>query len=278
MTQNPYNEDNYLNGNPIYIRFFEESYRNNNAKALEEQDIFKCVLEEYDEFIEKVALFIKQLGYKSILECSMIISFLVNNGYLSSDMEFEMKAPNSKKEISSSLGTSIVRGEGCCRNYTQIHQDIFAKLGEYMEKLYCYQGSNVFNRAKNSRANHVISLVRHENNTYGIDLYNNDRLYHFINSLVLKEISMYDSSLLRYKPYYDISMDGMSLEEVLKRLETFEDYSKNRFINPFDYQDGIKFEIQRRLRRSEDDMKAFHEETKVLKKTIAEDINYIFSD
>ena len=78
MTQNPYNEDNYLNGNPMYIRFFEESYRNNKAKALEEKDIFRCVLEEYDEFIEKVALFIKQLGYKSTLECSIIISFLVN--------------------------------------------------------------------------------------------------------------------------------------------------------------------------------------------------------
>ena len=89
---------------------------------------------------------------------------------------------------------------------------------------------------------------------------------------------MYESGILRYKPYYDIAMDGMSLEEVQKRLEEFEDYSKNRFINPFDFQDGIKFKIQRRLRRSEDAMRAFHEDTKVLKKTIADDIQYIFSD
>jgi len=277
MSLNPFDEDNYLDGNPLCIRYFEESYRDNTKKWEKEKTEFASVLYNYDQLVEIVANFIRNLGYKNAIDCSMIISYLVNNGFLSNEMNMESKSPNPDEEISSSLGTSIIRGEGCCRNYTQIHQDIFNKLGESLNKLYCYQGNNAFNKARKSPANHVIGLIEHEDNLYGIDLYNGDRLYCFKNGLVLKEISITDSCVLRYKPYYDIAAAGLTLDEVNEKIKRFKTYSEKRSINPFDFQDDIRFRIKRRLRRKEDSMYELHEKTKVLKKDIVEEMNRAFS-
>ena len=277
MTPSPYNEDNYLDGNPIYIRYFEASYRANLKKWQEEQEEFSSVLENYDELVTKIALFIKHLGYTSSIDCSMTLSYLINCGFLSHDMAFESEPPKTGQEIDYSLGTNIVIGNGCCRNFTQMHLDVFQKLGIPLQKFYCYEGINPFNRAKNANANHVISLIEFADNLYGIDIYNSDRLFHFRDSFTMTSISMNYTNHLRYKPYYEITHEGATLEDILAILEKFGEYSKKRSINPFDYCDHIKFETGRRLRRLEDEMMDFHEETKTLKKDIHDEMKEILA-
>ena len=276
MAPSAYDEDNYLDGNPFYLRFFEEEYLKNKMKWHQELKDFRPVFKLYDELITEIAIFIKHLGYTSSLDCSIILSYLINCGYLSHDLEFSGKVPK-EREIDSCMGTNIVIGNGCCRHFASMHTDVFSKLGIDTTRFYCYDGDNPFNRAKIASANHVINLIEYDGNMYGIDLYNNNRLFHFRNPFILTSITTYTNSELRYKPYYEITRGESTLEDIIAKIERFKEYSTRRFINPYDYYDGIKLETESRLRRSEDDMMDFHEETKMLKKEISEEIRRVIS-
>ena len=272
MTPSAYDEDNYLDGNPFYLRFFEETYQKNKSKWHQELKDFYPVFKLYDELVTEIAIFIKHLGYTSSIDCSIILSYLINCGYLSHNLEFNSKVPNENEEIDSCMGTNIVIGNGCCRHFASMHTDVFSKLGIETSKFYCYDGDNPFNRAKRMSANHVINLIEYDGNMYGIDLYNSNRLFRFRKPFILTSITTYTNSELRYKPYYEIIRGESTLEDIIAKIALFEEYSKRRWINPYDYYDGIKIETESRLRRSEDDMMDFHEETKLLKKEISEEM------
>ena len=275
MEKSAYNEDNYLDGNPFYIRFFEETKEANLRQWDREQKEFSKALSLYDEYITRIASFIKHLGYKSSIDCMMTLSHLINCGYISNNLTFTADSP--KEEITCSMGTSILRGTGCCRNFSQMNQEVFEKLALETVKFYCYQGNNAFNRAKNAYANHVINLVKYDGNVYGLDSYNRDRLFHFIDSYTLREINPNGGYNLRYKPYYELIQNESTLESIKERLARFEEYSKRKTISPFDFHDEIRFETKRHLREKEDDMLTFHQETEELRKSIISEMEEVFS-
>ena len=70
-------------------------------------------------------------------------------------------------------------------------------------------------------------------------------------------------------------MGESSLEDIKKTLANNQELAKLKHINPFDYEDYLRIETQNRLRRVEDQLYVFHEETKTLKKTISETITRI---
>ena len=273
MAQGIYNEKYYLFHEEA-IDNFERMYDQNQQRWDVEEDVFHDTLIKYEDFVVEIANLLHHLGYSSTLECSLLVSYLIESGALSKDYSFKGDAPDTKKEISCRLGTSIVKGEGCCRNYASLLTYIFEVLHLPTDYFYCYQG--YFRRGLNRPANHVINLISHGENIYGIDLYNNNHLYHFTKPLVMREVSTTSNRSLLYKPYYEITMGKADLDSIKKRIKRFQDYSERRTINPFEYEDEIRFDAKRKIQDESSKLYQFHERTKQLKKDIASDIFRVY--
>ena len=265
MSKSIYDERLYLNSNSLIEYFIDEGYER-KEKLIEEQALHKNIINEYDQLINELASFIKSLGYDKSLDISFLISYLINKGYLSDDMNF--KKEEKEDLLLSRLGLTIIEGYGVCRNYASIHKDIFDELSIYDKKLYCKEKS-LINR--NQYANHVINLIQLDNNYYGIDIYNGNRLYQFINELDLKEISLNSNNKLKYKPYYELTTGESTEEDIYNYLLLFQNASQNKYINAFDYDDR-KCEIRNRIKNDEKAYIEFHDKHKKLIKSINHNI------
>ena len=274
MEKSIYNEKNYL-FNDQAIQTFDRMHDRNKMRWEAEESVFSDTLIKYDDFIEEVANLLHSLGYSSALECSLLVSYLINSGALSHDFTFKGISPDPKKEISCRLGTSIVKGSGCCRNYANMLKDIYEVLDLPTDNFYCYQG--LFRRGFNKPANHVINLIGHEGNIYGVDLYNGNRLYHFKKALVMGEVSTKSRRQLLYKPYYEIVIGEDDLDGIKSRIKRFDDYSKRNTINPFIYEDEIKYDAKRKIQNESHELYKFHDKTKTLKREISQGIKKVYN-
>ncbi len=275
MSDSIYNEDNYLNGDKENLRTFAEDYQKRREKFALEKERFANVLNNYQEFITTVATIIKTLGFKNSLEYSMFIKVLIDNAFLSDNLTFKNKPLDLSKEITSSLGTSIIVGRGCCRNYTKMQQDIFRVLDLPLFLYYCYEGISFLSQAKDAEANHVVTLVTYENQVYGLDIYNGFRLFEFKDAFTLAEISTQTHYTLRYKPYFELIMGESSLPHIRDRIATFEQLSHSSFVNPFEWEEEIKYKMKRKMKELNEYCVPYeiHEATEGLKKEIADEMH-----
>lgn len=273
MESNRFSESYYLK-HPEVLNELEDIIRYHHREEARVQVKYKTVLRLYDEFIGEVASLIKELGYSSSIEASIILSYLINNGYLSYEMEFKDYSPLPEREIPGHLGTSIITGEGCCRNLAKMHEEVLKGLNLFSKQFYCYQGTTLFGKPDKSEANHVINLIAYQNNKYGIDIYNGNKLYHFKDPLTMAEIGTYTSFSLRNKPYYGVMRGEITIQEMLEELKEYESLSKSRVISALDFND-MKYNTKRKLLESQPRLNRFHEKTKTLKKTIVAEMDYI---
>lgn len=261
MSKSIYDENNYLNNDDL-INDFKSDYKLRERVFLEEEKLYKDTIDNYNNLIYELASLIKKLGYNNGLDSSILLSYLINAGYLSNEMKFTKKGQDDK--ISSKLGISIIDGYGVCRNYAAMHKDIFGYLSLYDKQLYCYNG---IGNGKRKPANHVINLIYYDSNYYGIDIYNGNRLYKFTNELDMLEISLYFSNHLRYKPYYEIITGESDESDINNNLFLFNKYSLNNYMNAFLY-DEIKHEIMKRVISDEKAYIEFYNNNKKLIKSI----------
>ena len=236
MSNSIFNEDNYLNGNKENLRFFAENYQDRLERCEIEKNKFANILNNYDEFITMVAKYLKQIGLKNPLEYSMFIKLLIDKGYLSQNLLLEKKGPKENQEITSSLGTSIIIGNGCCRHYTKMHQDIFNKLDLPFFMFYCYQGETPYPSIKDEEANHVISLIPYDEQVYGLEIYSGYRLFGFKDPFTLEEISTKTHYTLRYKPYFELIMGESTIPHIKRRLNAFELVADRYSIEPKEWE------------------------------------------
>ena len=266
-----YNENRYLNGDNEALTIFGKSceeYKNKKEKSLEEN---KELIDNYNLYLDCIVDELLKYNLDSSIDYSIALGYLINKGYLSEDLVFNAK--ETDKEILGKLGITILLGSGCCRNICDMHDDIFKRLNIDIMPYYCFQGIDLFNRGKDMPANHIINLIEYNNNLYGIDLYNSSILYHFKSPFVMKSISSTHDESLRYKPYYELMIDGKSLDEVKKKIEMFNNYSKVKPISYFEYEMDIKNEIEELLFSNQNKLKEFNNKTKVLRKDIIKRMN-----
>ena len=266
-----YNEQRYLNDDFSALMYFEkgrEAYKKNEENSLEKN---KDIIKYYDIYLDYIADELLKHNFRSSLDYSIALGYLIRKGYLSEGLEFNSKVPD--KEITGKLGINIVQGNGCCRNITGIHKDIFDRLNINIIPFYCYQGIDIFNNGLNEEANHIINLVEYDNNMYGIDIYNNNLLFHFKNPFIMRSISNYRDEKLRYKPYYELIVDGKTIDDIKDKIKLFDNYSKEKAISSIEYEIDIEFEIENYLFARQDRLNNFHEKTKSLRKNIISRIN-----
>lgn len=269
---NIFDEDVYLKGCHESMKVFVGEYLDRQKTKKQEQELFSSTLEKYDLFITKVAELIKSLGYHTSIECSLILSYLINKGLLSKDLLFTPEAMPQANEIETRFGTTIIRGNGCCRNYSALHEDIWKKLDFFVKQFYCFEPGIFFRSPHIAQANHVISLIEYNDNYYGIDLYNNANLFRFTKALVLRNISSVFSYKLYYKPYYEIITGDSNLEEIKRNISEYQKCSKKTILNPLAYEYELKPAIKQAMDREWDTLVGFHEQTNPLKKEIVEEI------
>ena len=67
-------------------------------------------------------------------------------------------------------------------------------------------------------------------------------------------------------------MGEADLTQIKQRIKRFQDYSTRPTINPFTYEDDIRYGAIKRVKEEGDALYQFHKKTKVLKKDIAQSI------
>ena len=269
---NIFDEDVYLKGCHESMEFFIGEYLKRQKDKQQEQELFSSVFEKYDLFIAQVADLIKSLGYHSSIECSLVLSYLINKGILSKDLLFTPEPMKQSDEIITNFGTTIVRGNGCCRNFTALHEDVMKKLDYFVKQFYCFDPGIIFRNPHVAQANHVISLIEYNGNYYGIDLYNNENLFRFTRALVLRNISSVLSLKLYYKPYYEIITGDSNLDDINRNLRKYKQCCGKSILNPLAYENELKPAIKKAMNKKWDYLMDFHEQTNPLKSEIVEEI------
>ena len=268
-----FNERRYLNDDDYTTKFFEfgrEVYNEKIARSLEK---YKYIIKEYNLYLDCIVEELLKYNFSSDLAYSIALGYLIKKGYLSNNLEFIPGVNNI--EIPGKLGISILLGKGCCRNISEMHRDVFDKLDLPIIPFYCYQGVTLFNSGLDKEANHVINLVEYKGNLYGIDLHNGTLLYRFKNPFIMQTISSDHDEKLRYKPYYEIIAESRSIEEIKRRIEEFDRYSKMKHISDLEFELGIRYDVESILFENKDKLENFNDKTKVLRKSIINKMNKI---
>ncbi len=273
-----YNEASYLSGDQDVIEEFHQDFLEDQERIEKEKIKFANVLKNYDELITRTAKFLRSLGYKSSIDCSLLLSYMIRDGILSNNQVFTADEQKYTQEILANLGTTIVVGNGCCRNHAKMHADVFNALGLYTKDFYCFLGASARSGAINSQCNHVINLINYNNQLYGIDLYNSNRLFRFRNPFVMIEITNRDKQYLRYKPYKELEEGTSDIYKIVEQLDIFRRSSQTRSINASEYEGNLKPAAHRRYNQLNADcvFDDFHEDIQPLKKEIYDEMTSHF--
>ena len=265
MEKNIYDERVYLVGdNDALSAFRNECVKNRFLYSLE-RELYKDVLKEYRKLISMTADLLRTLGLSSSIDYSLALSYLIKNGFLSQNLTFDSKEPTF--EVKSTYGINIIMGEGCCRNYSDLHKAVMEELQLFCKSFYCVADESM-SEAKTLKANHVLNLVNYEDVLYGIDIFNSDKLFYFKTAFILKEIAHFSSSKLRYKPYYDLTISSETYDEMIENIMLFDAESKKRHLSAFQYWDAIVPDMKSYMKKNRDMFMDFHSDTSEIKDNI----------
>lgn len=248
---------------PEYIEFFNNIRNENIVHYKEEKEKYREALGNYEIFIDEVVDLLEWLGYSSSLELGNMIAYLIENGYLSIDCE--KRRISISKEISHRLGTTIVCGDGVCRNNAGMVDDIFKRMKLTGDILFCHFNDCI--EPTDGETNHAINLVYHEGIPYGIDTYNNCNLYKFDTIYTLKDIDSNVKSNLFYKACYEFSYGERTREQVIEKLEYIRALIGKDSISFQEYQ-KIKADVIAKMEANKDGLIYFHRDQYFAKKYI----------
>ena len=265
-----FNEENYLiNEDKNALAMIEKRRLERLEKIREEVIIYRDTLKDYNLFLDMVSSLLKSLDLDSSLEYSIALSYLIHNGYLSYNGEVDTKKTTYSNELVSNFGVNIVSGEGCCRNYAQIHKDIMDRLSIPSKKFYCVQSSiRMKKRAFLAPANHVANMINYDKRLYVFDTFNDARLYKLVSSYEAFVISHTGYKYLTYKPYYELIFGENDLEGIKRSYEVYRKDSKNRHLSAYEWFDGLRGDTLMYLESQKKLFSEFSSDTTELKTNI----------
>ena len=229
---------------------------------------YQNVVNKYNEFIELTANYLHELGYSSAIEYSHMISYMIRNGLLSHNCKIINKALPVKKELRNHLGATIIMGNGVCRNKCNMVWDIFQASSLKIDRFPCI----IFDKnGFHDELFHIIPLIEHENNLYGVDVSNDDDLYHFTSSAVMERIGAKEEKLL-YQPSTDMILNYKDLFDVENSLKQWDSLAnKESTIDKNEYYKNRKKAISR-VKNNNKKLIDFLDMTKPLKQEIFEEL------
>ena len=264
MEKEYYNEKNYLSGDEESINTIIK-LKNEYALLYAIEEIkYGDLLKMYNRFLRMVKELLQTLDLDNSLEYSIAVAYLINNGFLTFDKEF--KNIETKKEIHTRYGTTIVKGFGVCRNYSDLNKDIMTLLDYYVKNIYCFcPYLGLPKNARNKKSNHVVNMIEYSDVKYGIDLFNNCNLYHFKTPFILDRITTGPTRQMRYKPYFEVIVGESDFKDIPDQIREYSQESKKIELSAEEYEDGIRNKTNDYLSKHNDLFEDFHNETKEMK-------------
>ena len=231
-----YDEKLYLNGDSSALSIIKDCRENYlNERNLEYEKYIRAI-KNYYMFLDSVVKLLLSLKIHTPLEYAIAIRYLIINGYLSYNGNYCFSC-EFDNELMSNFGMNIICGSGCCRHEVDIFCNLFSMIGLYSKKFYCnHSFFKYLNFNRKRAADHVISLINYEDLLYGFDITNN-MLFRFVNQSQMKSLTYYDPVYLTYKPYYEMIFDGISIEKINDTYKLFDEKSKGRYMNVYEYKD-----------------------------------------
>lgn len=232
---------------PKFLYFITINKGNNKKIIDNNKQLYQDNIKAYNQFISLVAEVIKDIGISNnSFSYSQIIENLLLCGYLSDDGPFlPFRQINQKPlDILGFLGVDVINGRGCCRHSSTIHQDIFDCLKLYGDKFPCtssvgiefnYGFDQIFNTIKTT---HQANILEYNGQYYVHDLFSG---YHYFKdtfcSQLYENTSEFfplpekDRKLLYYIPYIDMTLNNLSYEQVVEKVENFMKSSEKTHID-----------------------------------------------
>lgn len=236
-------------------------------KYAEEEKLYGDIFKEYDKFLLELVELLKNINLSNPLEYSLALRYLIWNGYLSKDLKYNRI--ESENELSKKYGINIILGEGCCRNFSDMHYDVMKRLNEYVRQYFCATRV-LLKPLKATRANHILNIIEYDGLRYGIDLYNQAELFKFTDGFNLKDTNFYSNAKLRNKPYLNLIYTDETIDDIVNDVKMYEEDSKKIHLSPFIYYLDLIPAITERLNNQKDIFMDFHNETKIIKENICE--------
>lgn len=240
MELNYFDERCYLFGNDDtsydvrkFLKYWKEKEK---GYRLDEINSNKELLDLYKKYIKKTSKLINEISLDNSISKILLLGILLHVGVFSYD---EFVFSNEDDILLSNLGLNIITSKGCCRNISSFINDVLNECNEESRIMPVYSTNKKSKiKAYENKANHMVNLIKYNNNIYAYDpSYNmGGALYYFTDVL---EMTSYEdkNQFLYYKPYLDyvfFNLDFKDIENILNLIKS------NRFLISFDeYKDII---------------------------------------
>ena len=269
-----YNENYYLEGDEEALKGIETRRLERLEKIQEEKEKYKTALEEYNLFLDMTADLLRSLNLSNSLEYSTAISYLIHCGCLSKDgKKIDRSVTEYDVELLSNIGINIVLGEGCCRNISQMHKDLFDRLKMHSKKFYCVQSNYKIGKdAFKEPANHVANLITFDKKLYIFDGYNHSKLYKFVSPYEAFIISNKKFKYLVYKPYFELIFEENTMENIRKSYLYFKNDSESTHITADEWINNYRAKALNYMKKNRELLKCFCSDTEEIKSDICKSL------
>ena len=241
-----YDETIYLdpNCNAKALKEIEEERKKTDGLKLASAIANGYSIKIYDEYINFIAYLIKVLNMpNNAISASMILKSLLESGVFSYNDKFQY-IDGRQKEVNGFLGLNVILGHGCCRHVSRFQSDVLGKMNLMSDVLYCHISDKHQDEANKLKANHAMNLIEYHGILYGYDTERN-QLFRMHGENEMAGIYIKNPSFVYYKPYIDMLINGMKVENanyMLKLLEMFKDkdiIGSNEYLEILNYVKNI---------------------------------------
>lgn len=269
MEEKCFNLDNFISEkNQRLVKYLYNEQSKYNAIFDKEVSKNKEVFELYDLLIDRINKLLDSFNLDNPLECSFALNYLIALGLVSTgsvvktDDNFLLK----NNEFICNHGITIVRGFGCCRNFSDFFNDVL-KRRMAIHNFYCYS-NNIFNQKFTLRkdANHIINLIEFNGSSIGFDAIRN-HIYRFINDRQARIVNDLFEDFLTYKPYLEIIRDNCSIADIRKKMEHFSQSSLDFHYTWNDFVD-IESSVRKKIDSEKDVLESFDKDTREIRSDI----------
>ena len=232
-----FKESVYLDSdNQEVIEYINEMKHYYELAACQDQVTYNSSIDAYHKFVKFVAYLIKSLNLENnAITASIIIDILIKQGTFSVNGKYS-KLKYMKQNLMGCFGIDLIIGAGVCRNTTSFHADVLEAMNMMSYPFYCYGTRESLEDGNDYHANHVVNLIEYDGALYGYDAFNS-MLFNFVSKYEMVEFFSVNPFRLYYKPYVDMIVDGLSLNNVDSLLTLFDMVKHNKLITLSEYKD-----------------------------------------
>ena len=175
----------------------------------------------YYNFLQSLKEDLQRYCVKNCLDCYSIIVNLLKNGRFSFNDKMKYSSSFEYLDLPNMVeGAQVMYGVGCCRHINILINDIMKTLSFNSNLLYVkVNETDTWQRATPLTANHVVVILKDNNDEYLLDAYNNFVFKIVGHDLEPVELKIMDDILMTKYPDNNVKEVGLVLKKYYKLQE-----------------------------------------------------------